>query len=60
MADYIRYETREGIATITIDRPEKRNAMTYAMLGDFIAAVQEAAEDRRLAPSSRVPRSRSG
>jgi enoyl-CoA hydratase/carnithine racemase len=28
MADPIRYEVDGAIATITIDRPEKRNAMT--------------------------------
>jgi enoyl-CoA hydratase/carnithine racemase len=33
-AHHIRHEVdAEGIATITIDRGEKRNAMTYAMLG---------------------------
>lgn len=41
----IRYEVADGVGTITIDRPEKRNAMTYAMLGDFIAAVGEAGRD---------------
>src|SRR5438067_1307040 len=42
---YIRYEVGDGIGTITIDRPEKRNAMTYAMLGEFIAAVGQAGAD---------------
>ena len=32
------------IATITIDRPEKKNAMTYAILGDFIEAVAAAGD----------------
>ena len=41
----IRYEVDAGIATITIDRPEKRNAMTYAMLADFIGTVGRAAAD---------------
>ncbi|MGD9705683.1 MAG: enoyl-CoA hydratase/isomerase family protein [Acidimicrobiia bacterium] len=45
MGDHIRYEVDDGIATITIDRPEKRNAMTYAMLGDFIDAVRRAGDD---------------
>src|SRR3954447_4807113 len=45
MADLIRYEVDGGIATITIDRPEKKGAMTYAMLGDFIATVHEAGRD---------------
>ena len=44
--DHIRYEVdAEGIATLTIDRPDKRNAMTYAMLNAFIARVGEASDD---------------
>lgn len=31
MSEHIHYEVSEGIATITIDRPEKRNALSYAM-----------------------------
>jgi enoyl-CoA hydratase/carnithine racemase len=39
-ADHIRFALDDdGVATITIDRPEKRNAMTWAMLGEFNAAV---------------------
>ena len=46
MADFIRYEVDDdGIAQITLERPEKRNAMTYAMLEDFIATVRRAGED---------------
>ena len=45
-AHHIRFEVDdEGIGTITIDRPEKRNAMTYAMLGAFIERVTEAGAD---------------
>lgn len=44
----IRYELDDrGVGTITIDRPEKRNAMTYAMLGRFIETVGEAGADDR-------------
>ena len=36
----IRYEVDdERIGIITIDRPEKRNAMSYPVLRDFIATV---------------------
>lgn len=42
---HIRYEVADGVATITIDRPEKRNAMTYAVLGEFIDTVRRAGED---------------
>jgi enoyl-CoA hydratase/carnithine racemase len=42
---FIRYQAVDGVATVTIDRPEKRNAMTYAMLGEFIEAVAHADAD---------------
>jgi 2-(1,2-epoxy-1,2-dihydrophenyl)acetyl-CoA isomerase len=41
----IRYELAGGVATVTIDRPEKRGAMTYAMLDEFTAAVTRAGAD---------------
>jgi enoyl-CoA hydratase/carnithine racemase len=41
----IRCTVEDEIATLVIDRPEKRNAMTYALLGDFLAAVKRAGED---------------
>ncbi len=42
---HIKYDVNDGIATITIDRPEKKNAMTYVMLGEFIEVVGHAAAD---------------
>jgi len=42
---HIRYDVDDGVATITIDRPEKRNAMTYEVLRDFTQAVWRASED---------------
>lgn len=47
MSRYIRYSQHGRVGTITIDRPEKRNAMTFAMLGEFIEAVAEAGRDDR-------------
>jgi enoyl-CoA hydratase/carnithine racemase len=45
-AHHIKYAVdADGIATLTIDRAEKRNAMTYAMLGAFIDKVAEAGAD---------------
>ncbi|WP_214404275.1 enoyl-CoA hydratase/isomerase family protein [Pseudonocardia lacus] len=41
----IRYDRADGVATVTIDRPEKRGAMTYAMLGEFGEAVARAGAD---------------
>ncbi len=39
MTDLIRYETDGAVGIVTINRPEKRNAMTYAMLGEFLERV---------------------
>jgi enoyl-CoA hydratase/carnithine racemase len=50
MSELIKYEVSEGIGTITIDRPEKRNAMTFAMLAEFIQTVRDAGTD----PEARV------
>lgn len=49
MSEHIRYERNGRVGTITIDRPEKKNAMTFAVLGDFIAAVHEAGHDDAIA-----------
>ena len=50
-AHHIKHEVdAEGIATITIDRGEKRNAMTYAMLGAFHEAIAKIGAD----PKARV------
>lgn len=50
MGQHIRWEVDDGIATITIDRPERKNAMTFTMLGEFIDAVARADAD----PATRV------
>jgi enoyl-CoA hydratase len=50
MTSHVRYEVQDEIATITLDRAEKRNAMTYAMLGEFIETVERAGVD----PAARV------
>jgi enoyl-CoA hydratase/carnithine racemase len=42
---HIRYEVDGGVATITIDRPEKRNAMTYSVLRDFTQTIWRAGDD---------------
>lgn len=45
-AHHIKLEkTADGIAILTIDRAEKRNAMTYAMLFAFIEKVREVSVD---------------
>ena len=41
----IRCEIDDPVALITLDRPDKLNALTYPMLGEFRAAVERAAND---------------
>lgn len=43
--EHIRYHVDGKVGVVTIDRPEKRNAMTYAMLGQFIETVGRADDD---------------
>ncbi len=45
MSDLILYERRDAVGIITINRPDKRNAMTYAMLGEFLERVAVAGDD---------------
>ena len=49
MTRHIRYERRDRVGRITIDRPEKKNAMTFAMLAEFIEAVAVAGRDDDIA-----------
>ncbi len=46
MTDPIQLETEpNGIATLTIARPEKKNAMTFEMLAEFTRVVKQAGDD---------------
>ena len=39
------YDVAEGIATITLNRPEKRNAVTFELAAELRAALEEARAD---------------
>lgn len=41
----ILYEKRDGRAYITIDRPEKRNALTFDMLDEIVLCIDDAEDD---------------
>jgi enoyl-CoA hydratase len=47
MADYdtLRYEVADGIATVTLDQPETRNALSNDLLGELIDAFETARDD---------------
>lgn len=46
MSENIRYEVAEGVATLTLARPEKKNALTVKMYEDLVARLKEADADR--------------
>jgi enoyl-CoA hydratase len=39
------YETSEGVATVTLNRPEQRNALSGQMLGELVDAMKRARDD---------------
>lgn len=41
----VRYEVLEGVATITLDRPETLNSMTNELMGDLHAAFRQVEDD---------------
>jgi enoyl-CoA hydratase len=41
----VRYDVANGVATITFDRPDKLNALTFAMCDTFVALIEEARVD---------------
>lgn len=47
-ADWIRYAVAEGVATITLNRPEAMNAFAGSMREDLEARLREAAADRHV------------
>ena len=46
MAGTVRYEAGDGVATLTLDRPERRNAITAELIDDFSAELARAQADR--------------
>ena len=39
------YDTRDGVATITLNQPDTRNALSNELLGDLLAAFEAARDD---------------
>src|SRR5919106_517525 len=46
MGDTVRYEVDGGVATIALDHPETRNALSDEVLDDLIAAFERARDDK--------------
>jgi enoyl-CoA hydratase len=47
LADYeqLLYEVSDGVATVTLNRPEQRNALSPQLLGELVDAMRRARED---------------
>src|SRR5215208_7067939 len=45
MADELLYEARDGIATVTLNRPDQRNALNGELLSGLVDAMQKARDD---------------
>ncbi len=45
MSNYIKYETADGVATITLDRPDRRNAQNQPLLEELNSAWERAAAE---------------
>jgi enoyl-CoA hydratase/carnithine racemase len=45
MADHVAYSATDGVATLRLDRPEKKNALTLAMYDAMTARLAEASAD---------------
>lgn len=44
----IRLENNNGIATVTLNRPNKRNAMSFALLNELVKTAQKIKKDRSI------------
>ncbi len=45
----LKYEVKDGVATITLNRPEKRNALSNDVFKELSACFDDAANDKRIA-----------
>ncbi len=43
--DTVQYSVADGVATIALDQPDTRNALSDALLGDLLAALEAARDD---------------
>jgi enoyl-CoA hydratase/carnithine racemase len=50
IGDYetLRYEVSDGVATVTLDQPETRNALSAELLGELIAALEASRADEHV------------
>ncbi len=44
----LRIEKKDGIATVYLNRPEKRNAMSFALLKELVSTAQKIKKDRSI------------
>src|SRR3954449_3757663 len=45
MAEELRYEVKDGVATVTLNRPDQRNALNGELLAALVEAIESARDD---------------
>ena len=48
MADEFLYQVRDGVATLTLNRPDQPNALTGEMLSALVEGVKRARDDEEV------------
>jgi enoyl-CoA hydratase/carnithine racemase len=47
-SDQLLYDVRDGVATLTLNRPEQRNALSAELLVELVAAIRRARDDEQV------------
>ena len=56
MGEFVLYEVEGRIATVTLNRPERLNAMNTPLINELVGYLEQAADDTGVtSPSSRAP-----
>ena len=53
--DLVRYEVADGVATVTLHNPDRKNAWSVAMEHQYFACLDDAAADARVSARSSSP-----
>ena len=56
MTEHVKIEIADGIMTLTLRRPEKKNALTGAMYDAFSKAMATASPPAMISPTSQASR----
>ena len=55
----LRIENKNGIATVSLNRPDKRNAMSFDLLRELVKTAEKIKKDRSIRVSSSLVKRKS-